>query len=182
MTTIPLLGQRKIVYENPYQQIYRVSADFGTFTKEYFVNDYGRKGGILIIQKERILLVGQYRLLVNQLSWEIPGGKVDDNESPESAAIRETLEETGLKCRNLQPLLTYQGGMDIVSTPTFIFYTSDFKKVKEFTPCKGEVETQEWFPLAKCIEMIFTGKLVDQFSIIALLGYWTIKNRNNGPF
>ena len=60
--------------------------------------------------------------------WEFPGGKIDDNETPESAAIRETLEETGLKCQNLKPLLTYQTGMDIVSTPIFIFYSDEITK------------------------------------------------------
>ena len=131
MTTIPSLGQRKVVYKNLYQQIYKISADFGAFTKEYFVNDHGEKAGILMIQEEYILLVGQYRFLVNQLSWEIPGGKVDENETPESAAIRESLEETGLKCRNLKPLLLYQVGMDIVRTPTSIFFTDEFTKEKD---------------------------------------------------
>ena len=31
--------------------------------------------------------------------WEFPGGKVHTGESPEQAAIRECLEETGLKVR-----------------------------------------------------------------------------------
>ena len=29
--------------------------------------------------------------------WEFPGGKLDDNESPEECVIREIYEETGLK-------------------------------------------------------------------------------------
>lgn len=31
--------------------------------------------------------------------WEFPGGKIEANESPEDAAVRECLEETGLEVR-----------------------------------------------------------------------------------
>ena len=31
--------------------------------------------------------------------WEFPGGKIEANESPEAAAVRECLEETGLEVR-----------------------------------------------------------------------------------
>jgi 8-oxo-dGTP pyrophosphatase MutT (NUDIX family) len=36
--------------------------------------------------------------------WVQPGGHVDANESPESAALRETLEETGLAAVHLDPV------------------------------------------------------------------------------
>lgn len=40
----------------------------------------------------------------NGLQWSFPGGKVDPQESPESSAVRETLEETGVQCRPLRVL------------------------------------------------------------------------------
>jgi 8-oxo-dGTP diphosphatase len=36
--------------------------------------------------------------------WEFPGGKIEPGESPEAAAVRECLEETGL---TVQPLFRY---------------------------------------------------------------------------
>src|SRR5678816_1151053 len=95
------IGPKEIVYENQYQHIYRVSAEFPTFTKELFVNDYGRRVGLLYVNGSQVLLVRQYRYLVNQLAWEIPGGRIDPHESPEEGAVREGLEESGLRCRSI---------------------------------------------------------------------------------
>ncbi|MGD0853796.1 MAG: NUDIX domain-containing protein [Acidimicrobiales bacterium] len=40
--------------------------------------------------------------------WIQPGGHVEASESPESAALRETLEETGLIARHLDPVELFQ--------------------------------------------------------------------------
>ena len=37
--------------------------------------------------------------------WEFPGGKVEPGETPEAAARRELLEETGLVAERLEPLV-----------------------------------------------------------------------------
>jgi 8-oxo-dGTP pyrophosphatase MutT (NUDIX family) len=76
-----------------------------------------------------------------------------------------------MKCHFLKPLLTYQQGMDVFHTPTYLFYTEDFSKQSNFSPCAGEIESIEWIPLTKCIEMITSGEIVNSFTIIALLAY-----------
>ena len=174
----PQIGRRQVVYENEYQQIYRVVADFGHFKKEYFVTDYGERAGLVVVKGEVVLLVRQYRLLIDRLSWEIPGGKVDDGETPEEAAVRECLEEAGVRCYNLKPLLCFHPGLDATHNPTFLFYTDEFVETTGNTPYDvHEVVEHIWVPLERCIEMVFAQQIVDSLSIVALLAYQNLIDR-----
>jgi len=167
----PKFGSRQTVYQDPYQEIYTVEADFGDFSKEYFVRVSGPRAGVLVLNDDSALLTRQYRLQINGLSWEIPGGKVEDGESGMEAAIRECLEETGIECKNLTPLLNYLPGLDISENPTSIFYTVDQKRVSQPEPDPREVLTQEWVPLTKCMEMIASQEIYDALSILAIMTY-----------
>lgn len=44
---------------------------------------------------EEVVLIEQYRHGIDEIALEIPGGLVDDGESPQKAAVRELAEETG---------------------------------------------------------------------------------------
>ena len=162
---------REVIYEDRYQQIYRVRAKVGDVTKEYVVRDSGRRAGLVLAERGSVLLVRQYRLLIDRLSWEIPGGGVNEGETPLDAAIRECLEETGFLAKNLKPLLSYQLGLDTLHNPTHLYYTEDFVASQGEHTDPHEVVQHEWVPLERCIEMIFEGAIADSFSIVALLSY-----------
>jgi 8-oxo-dGTP pyrophosphatase MutT (NUDIX family) len=49
-------------------------------------------------------LIEQYRHGTNEISLEIPGGMVDEYESPAETAARELLEETGYSANRLELL------------------------------------------------------------------------------
>jgi 8-oxo-dGTP pyrophosphatase MutT (NUDIX family) len=117
-----------------------------------------------------VLLVRQYRLLINGLSYEIPGGRVDENETPEAAAIRECLEETGVQCLNLKPLISYHPSLDIWKNYTYVFYSEELKEIE-----KDNSERRVWIPLERCIEMVFAQQIVDSLSIVAILAYQTLR-------
>ena len=107
------------------------------------------------------------------LSYEIPGGKIDDKETPEDAAIRECFEETGVKCNNLKPLISYQPSLDIWKNYTRIFLSEEFSHFSE-----DKSENHVWIPMEHCIEMIFSEQIVDGLSIIVLLAYHTKINKS----
>ena len=172
---LPSIGPRRAVYRDRYQAIYQVTADFGEFTKEYFVRDSGHRTGVVVVRNGSVLLVRQYRLIIHGLSWEIPGGKVDEGETPESAAARECLEETGIQCTALKPLLDFHPGLDISYNPTHLFYAEEFVATDQARQDPGEVVLKEWVPLERCLNMILEGAITDSLSIIGLLTYHMIR-------
>lgn len=88
-------------------------------------------------------------------NWAVPGGAIDLGESVPQAAVRETLEETGVRCE-------ITGIIGIYSDPRhIIYYTSDGEARQEFSmafsarPLTGEPtpsdEAKEvvWIPRAE---------------------------------
>ena len=49
-----------------------------------------------IIVHDGLVLMVRRRVSEGELSWQFPAGAVEAGETPEEAAVRETLEETGL--------------------------------------------------------------------------------------
>ncbi len=52
---------------------------------------------IPITPQDEVVLIRQYRHGIRDVTLEIPGGLVEDDETPEEAALRELYEETGYK-------------------------------------------------------------------------------------
>ena len=65
---------------------------------DFYVKKEGPAVGILALTKNNeVILVKQFRPGPNEVLDELPGGYVDKDETPEQAAERELLEETGYK-------------------------------------------------------------------------------------
>lgn len=181
-TLLPLsVEPQELVYQDRNQKIYRIIARFDGFSKEYYVSDHGQRAAVVAVRNGEVLLVRQYRLLINGLSYEIPGGRVDENETPKAAAIRECLEETGVQCLNLKPLISYHPGLDIWKNYTYIFYSEELKEIeKDNHVIASEAKQSErrvWIPLGRCIEMVFSQQIVDSLSIVAIFAYQTLISR-----
>ncbi len=172
----PSLGPRRIVYQNAFLKISRVRVQFPGFAKTIFVSHYGPRAGVLLLQNEKVLFVRQYRLLVNGLALEIPGGKVEDAEPPRTAALRECMEETCLRCLNLKPLLFYQPGLDTDDNPTSVFYCTRSQPVPRQKLDRREIAELVWIPFSRCVEMVFAKQIVDGLSVAAILA-WQVRKR-----
>lgn len=65
----------------------------------------------------------------HQGKWNGLGGKLEPGESPEECAVREVLEESGLRCRNprLRGFITFPDFDEVDDWYTFLFTLDDFE-------------------------------------------------------
>lgn len=63
---------------------------------------------IAVVQKNDTFLIIRRSKKEGKLEWAFPGGKLEGNETPADAAIREVLEETGIWCVPVRSLGTRQ--------------------------------------------------------------------------
>ena len=166
-------SEPRLDYRNPFMDIVHTKADFGEFQKDYFVIELGPRAGIIAVKDGSVLLTRQYRFLIDAYSWEIPGGRVDEGETPESAATRECLEETGIECTNLRRLVEYYPGLDNFNNRTTVFASSETRTVSPFTAVPSEVTEIRWFPVDAALKMVFAGEILDALTVTALLAYKT---------
>src|SRR5258706_5920732 len=152
---------KRLDYKNPFMEVNYTKVDFGSFSKEYFVVDLGPRAGVIAARKGNILMTRQYRFLIDGMSWEIPGGKVDPGEAPEQAAARECLEETGVRCRELKPLVVYYPGLDNFNNCTTLLYTEDAEDAVPFAADASEITEIAWVPFSECLKMAFNGGILD---------------------
>jgi 8-oxo-dGTP pyrophosphatase MutT (NUDIX family) len=164
-------SQAKLEYSNPFMDIRHTRADFGAFHKDYFVVHLGPRAGVVAVRDDLVLLTRQYRFLLDGLSWELPGGRVDPGENPQVAAARECLEETGVECANLQKLVEYYPGLDNFDNRTTLFSTREAKEVRPFQGVESEVIEIRWVPLSDALNMVLSGGILDALTVTGLLAF-----------
>ena len=79
-------------------------------------------------QKDRVVLIRQFRYPVNDYVYELPAGLVDAGEDPLTAGIREMREETGLELKPIgtaRPFFTTVGMTDESCATVFGYCSGD---------------------------------------------------------
>lgn len=157
------------ILSTEFLRVEHVCADFeGGLSKNYHVVRFLPRVGVLLLARSRVLLVRQWRLLPRAMSWELPGGSVEEGEETKSAAIRECEEETGIRCATLDPLILYYPGLDNVDNPTWIFVCRDFTETGAFTPSRGEIVERCWMGFEEALDMVFRHEITDAMTVVGL--------------
>lgn len=86
----------------------------------------GAVGVVAVDADDRVILVRQYRLAVDAITYELPAGMLEADESPRACAIREMREETGLKPLNLRSLGGLYTAPGYTDEYIHLFYAIEF--------------------------------------------------------
>ncbi|MFS8103456.1 NUDIX hydrolase [Lentzea alba] len=128
---------------------------------------------VVLVHQDNVLLMWRHRFATDAWGWEIPAGRCEANETPETAAIRETEEETGYRPGRIEPLVTIHPLNGLSSHTTHIFTGSDPVKTGEHDP--AEAQKIEWVPLNEIPTYIRKGLIPCGITLAALTTYLTLR-------
>jgi ADP-ribose pyrophosphatase len=127
----------------------------------------GASAVVPFVSDEDVLLIRQYRHAAGGTILEVPAGKLD-GEDPAVCAARELEEEAGQRAGRLEQL-----GW-IWTTPGFTDEKIHLFAAFDLTPVPQRLEHDEVIellrvPLARAVEMVWSGELTDAKSALALI-------------
>lgn len=117
-------------------QVDEVSLPNGKVSKREIVKHPGAVAIIAITEDKKIVLVKQYRKPLEKHLIEIPAGKIDNNEQPLVAAIRELEEETGYTTKELSFVTSFYTSPGFANELVHIYITDTLEKLE--TPVAGD--------------------------------------------
>lgn len=124
---------------------------------------------IALTPDEQVVLVRQYRHGVEKVTLEIPGGMVDEGESPEEAGVRELLEETGYRPRNVVNLGYVEAQPAFQGNRCHTFLLTGCEKVSEPNPDGGEDLSVVLVPLPEMDSMMADGRIAHGLVVAAFM-------------
>lgn len=128
-------------------------------------------GGAAVVALDgsgRVCLLRQYRPAAGGWVWELPAGRLEPGEPPETTATRELLEEAGCEARDwasLGSVLSSPG----VFAETIHLYLAQGLQQHESRHEQHEVIEVHWVPLADALRQALDGELRDAKTVIGLM-------------
>ena len=158
------------VYANPW---IRVREDIATLpdgrTTIYGVVECAEAVGVLpFVDRDTVLLVGQYRYVAQGFYWEMPTGASHGGESLEATAQRELAEEAGYEAGRLVPLGKFHTSKSILREVAHLYLAEDLRPASRPADHTEFIERRT-FPFAEVLGMVERGEIMDSMTIVAVL-------------
>lgn len=140
----------------------------GTEVRLECIKHPGAAAVVPFLNRDEIILVRQYRPVVDSYIWEIPAGTLKRGESPIKCARREIEEEIGYKAHLIRHLIS------IYTTPGFtnecihIYRAARLSKVN-VSPDSDEILSAKKFTINRIRRMFSRNKIIDAKTIAGLV-------------
>jgi 8-oxo-dGTP pyrophosphatase MutT (NUDIX family) len=132
----------------------------GHIVEDYYVLEYSNwVNAVAITEDNKILMVHQYRHAAGIVSLEIPGGVIDEGETPEQGLRRELLEETGYLFDDFELLCTIYANPSTANNHTYCYLAKGGKKVQDQHLDEQEEIIVETFSIDEVKQLLAENKI-----------------------
>jgi 8-oxo-dGTP pyrophosphatase MutT (NUDIX family) len=161
---------RTTIYDSPWMclDLVDVEQPDGKRYPQHVVRMARPVAATVVTRNGNVLLMWRHRHVTDTWGWEIPSGRIEEEESPEQAAARETEEETGWQPGPLRLLVASQPSNGSVDTVHYIFHGEAAEHTGPPSDT-SEADRIEWIPLADIRRLVAKGEIVSGPTLIGLL-------------
>jgi ADP-ribose pyrophosphatase len=131
---------------------------------------------IPLTSDNQVVMIKQFRHGIKEVTLEIPGGMIEYGDSPEEAARRELLEETGYKAEVATLLGVVHPNPAFLTNQCYTFFVENVEKIDGGgEPDESEDIEVELIPLNKITELIKNGTITNSLVVTAF--WWFFANK-----
>ncbi len=125
-------------------------------------------GVLPFLDRDTVLLVGQYRYVARDFYWEIPTGGQHAGETLEEAAQRELGEEAGYEAGRLVKVCDFHTSKSILREVAHLYVAEELRAAPR-APDRTEFLERCAFPFREVLAMVERGEIKDSMTVIAVL-------------
>src|SRR5437762_8192390 len=127
-------------------------------------------GVLPFVAPDRVLLVGQYRHLLREVSWELPGGGAGPGEDPRAAAQRELREEGGYRAGRFELLTRFFPSNAYLDEVAYCFAAYGLRE-DPLPADHDEFLERRVVSVEEAVRMAREGTIIESVSKVTLLQY-----------
>ena len=165
---------RSAIYDSPYMKVWedKVEMSSGVVVDDYSVVDL--PDGVTVIATDKdnnMLLFNEYKYAVDDYVLTFPAGGIDAGETPEQAAKKELLEETGYSSDEVEVITSLYPYPSKITHTNYMVRVKNAVRVSEVTHTEMEADTigeLRLVPLSQLKSLREAGKLNTSYMLAAM--------------